>query len=157
MARRLLTRVTGSLHMIEIDLAPSGYPDFWAWRVEVRNFVDYRRRGDRRWRDTCMSVWLSADGHVRGIIGLGSLIPAEVLAAFHGRWPTTLCSISPADLLREITAVIDPAVIAAPPSSHGRYQHVKFSIWPQQRRAKAASLFALRPLASYVEPMPVLI
>jgi len=155
MTRRMLSTATGSLHVIEIDIDAAKYSEFWAWRVEVRNLVDYRRRGDRWWRDFCMTLWLCADGHVRGIAGLGSLTPTEVISTLSTRWTTTLRPITRASLRSEILAAIDPTVIAVPQSIRGRYQALKFSIWPQRVRTSAVLLPASHPPTSDIEPMPV--
>jgi len=155
MTRRMLSTATGSLHVIEIELDASRYTDFWAWRVEVRNLVDYRRRGDRWWRDFCMVVWLSSNGRVRGIAGLGSLTPTEVISTLSTRWTTTLRPLSRTSLRSEILAAIDPEVIAVSSSLRGRYQALKFSISPQRGRAKARHVSTTYPYAEQLEPMPV--
>lgn len=157
MARRLLSKATGPLYVIKVDLAASEYAAFWRWRIEARNLVDHRRRVDRWWRDFVVTVWLSADGHARGIVGLGSLTPAEVLSAFNTRWTTAIRLIELVELRTEVLAAVHPAVIAAPPCRSGRYQSLKFSIWSQQRGTGIqASPVSYAP-NSYFEPMPVLI
>jgi hypothetical protein len=156
LAKRISRISTGSTYALEIAVGAFTPADFWKWSIEARNFIDYRRRENRWWRDFCFAVWWSVDGHARGIVGLGSLAPAEIASTLEPRWATTLRPICPADLQSEILKATDPAVIAAP---HGscRYQHLRFSIWPQRHRAKSLPLAASRPPALWAEPMPVLI
>ncbi len=155
--RRLLTKATGSLRVIEIDITASQYTDFWAWRVEARNLVDYRRRENRWWAGFIIAVWWSADRSVRGVVSLGSLTASEVLSAFDARWRTGIRPIEPTDLRREISAFIDPGVIALSPSPHGRYQALKLSIWPQRSRTKTPPVRGEHLPTLNIEPMPILI
>lgn len=104
-----------------------------------------------------MTVWRSADGRVRGIIGLGSLTPAEIASAFDTRWAATLRPIDPADLRSEILKVIDPAAIAPPPITHGRYHPLKFSISAQRSRTKTVPVRAAHQSTLNIEPMPILL
>ena len=96
--RRMMRGEVRNLCAVEIELAPS-LADFWSWRVEARNVVDYRRRTDRWWRDLALSVWLNQDGMMRGIVALGPVTPDEFLAVF-SRWPTALRPITPSDIAR---------------------------------------------------------
>jgi hypothetical protein len=156
-SRRILGTATGSLYAIEFGIRVSSPADFWAWRVEARNSIDYRRRGDRWWRDISLNVWLCADGYVRGVVALGSLTASEVVATFDARWATTLRPIDPAHLRTEIYAAIRPAVIAAQRPSCGRYQSLKFAVWPQRSLPKKMRLPDPRLPGRYIEPMPILL
>lgn len=156
-ARRLRHTGNGSFHAIEIAAEVLSPADFQTWRVQVRNALDYRRRGDRWWRDFGMIVWCSAVGDIRGIVRIGSLTGLEVTSAFDSRWATNLRAIEPAELRSEILAAIDPAVISAPASPGGRYQAVKLSIWPQRPRARTPPLPAAHLSTALIEPMPILI
>jgi hypothetical protein len=145
-----------NLCVVEIKLEPSSFADFWARRVEVRNVVDYRRRTDRWWRDLAVSVWLSQDGMMRGIVALGAVTPDEFLAAF-ARWPTALRPITPSTLRDEVYAIVQPSQVASPALPRGRYQSLKFTIAAQRKAARAISSPIEKVISRYVEPMPILI
>lgn len=144
-----------NLCVVEIELARSSLADFWSWRVEARNVVDYRRRIDRWWRDLAVSVWLNHDGVMRGIVALGSVTPDEFLAVF-SRWPTTLRSIAPSALRDEVYAIVQPSRLAFPELPPRRYQSLKFTIAPQRHAMRAPSRPEVQVASRYLEPMPVL-
>jgi hypothetical protein len=144
-----------NLCAVEIELAPS-FADFWSWRVEVRNLVDYRRRTDRWWRDLALNVWLNQDGVVRGIVALGSVTPDEFLAVF-SRWPTALRPITPSTLREEVYAIVQPSRLAFPALPPRRYQSLKLTIAARRNAPKVASLFNEKAVRRYVEPMPILL
>src|SRR3954468_18003800 len=92
-AQRILNRTSSHLYAVEIDAKLHALPDFWVWRVEARNLLDHRRRTCRWWRDLGLSVWLSHDGHVRGIVSLGAVTAEEFHSAVGRRWPPKLQAI----------------------------------------------------------------
>jgi hypothetical protein len=155
MAKRIASDSIGRLYAAEIELTPSAPADFWRWRTEVRNLIDYRRRENRWWRFFLLQVWLCHDGKLRGIVSLGSLSEAEVLTAFNQRWPTTLQPIEASNLRREIAAIVHPSMIT-PVQVRARYQTVKLTICPQQTKIKVATSPVPEPLRTRIEPMPIL-
>lgn len=152
--KRIQSAATGKLFVFEAGLPSPSLADFWNFRVEARNLIDYRRRSDCWWREFLLHSWFCRDGIVRGIGSLGSLTPAEVSEAFQTRWPTTLRAISPDSLRLEIVSIIDPGSLI-PAVMSGRYQAVKFAVWP--RRVKARTTRISEPTKFIVEPMPTLI
>jgi hypothetical protein len=152
----MLREDSRNFYVIEIALEPSSFADFWAWRVEVRNVVDYRRRTDRWWRDLALNVWLNRDGMMRGIVALGPVTPDEFLAVF-SRWPTALWPITPSTLRDEIYAIVQPSQVGSPALPRGRYQSLKFTIAARRKAARAISSPIERVISRYVEPMPILI
>jgi hypothetical protein len=148
--------VVGKLFLIEVALPSPTLADFSTFRIEARNFVDYRRCCCRWWREFMLHVWFGQDGRVRGVGSLGSLTSSEVLEAFLNRWPTTLRTIAPENLTSEIVSIIRPGAISSVQMS-ARYQSIKFAIWPSWPRARPRSLIStFIPTASIREPMPVL-
>ncbi|MPR12027.1 hypothetical protein [Microvirga tunisiensis] len=145
-----------NLHAVEIDIAPSRWADFWSWRIEARNVIDYRRRTSRWWRHCGLIVWLGADQKLRGVVFLGAVAPVDFLAAF-SRWPMTLRPISPAVLREAIHGFVKPGMIAAMPTSKARYQSLKLAIWPRRNAIKTRSPVPVQIPQVYIEPMPVLI
>src|SRR4051812_43456248 len=93
-ARRLTQRIhnvaPGNLYAIEIETPFCCPADFWSWRIEARNLIDYRRRSSRWWQRSGLHVWLGNDGGLRGIAALGELMPEEFMDAFNSHWQTTL-------------------------------------------------------------------
>lgn len=156
MAKRIASDATGKLYAVQIDLTPSSLADFWRWRAEVRNLINYRRRESRWWRSVGMQVWLCYDGKLRGITNLGSLMETEFLGPFTRRWLTTLRSIDPSDLRREIASIVHPNMIA-PVQVKARYQPVRMAVRPQRIEVKAKSLCTPEPFRTWVEPMPILL
>ena len=145
-----------NLCAVEIELAPSSFADFWSWRVEARNVVDYRRRTDRWWRDLALSVWLNQDGMMRGIVALGPVTPDEFLEAFT-RWPTALRPITPSDLRDEIYAIVQPSRLAFPALPPRRYQSLKLTIAARRNAPKTISPLSEKAVSRYLEPMPILL
>src|SRR5215213_10175612 len=75
---RILAHSTAPLHSITLTI-PNPTPEgFRAWRVEIRNRVDYLRREFPVWRKFGLCVFLQSDGTIRGIVSLGRLGPDEV-------------------------------------------------------------------------------
>jgi hypothetical protein len=145
-----------NLYLVEIELAQSSFADFWTWRIEARNVVDYRRRTDRWWRDFALNVWLNQDGMVRGIVTLGSVTPGEFLAVF-SRWPTTLRPITPSTLRAEVYAIVQPSRLAFPALPPRRYQSLKLKIAAQRNAPETITPLSENAIVRYVEPMPILI
>lgn len=154
-AKRIQT-IAGKRNVIEIDASLSTLADFWSWRIEARNLIDYRRRDCRWWRELLLSVWLCRDGRLRGVVGIASLTPAEVLEVLNRRWPTTLRPVESNDLRQEIATIVHPRVITTI-QVRARYQSLKFSIWPKGTRTKIQSAPVSLPTRRVVEPMPVLV
>jgi hypothetical protein len=155
-ARRMRRTEARNLCVVEIDFARSSLADFWSWRVEARNVVDYRRRTDRWGRDLALNVWLNEDGMMRGIVALGPVTPDEFLAVF-SRWPTALWPITPSTLRDEIYAIVQPSQVGSPALPRGRYQSLKFTIAARRKAARAISSPIEKVISRYVEPMPILI
>jgi hypothetical protein len=156
LAKRIQGTVTGKLFCVQVGLPNATLADFWGFRIEARNLVDYRRHGCRWWREFMCHLWLGQDGRVRGVGCLGSLISSEVLEAFQTRWPTTMRVIAPENLRSEIVSIIRPSAISSVQVS-ARYQSIKLAIWPQRLRARPKNLLA-SPIqtASMREAMPIL-
>ncbi|MGH1591101.1 hypothetical protein ACRBEV_25450 [Methylobacterium phyllosphaerae] len=77
------------------------------WYFTARNRLDYLRRQDQSWRGVGLTVWLSSDNRVRGIVGLGGNSPERFIEAFD-RWRVSLRPVSEATLRTEITAIKRP-------------------------------------------------
>ena len=156
LARQISTISTGKFFATEIRISASTLADFRGFRVEARNFIDYRRSACFWWREFTLHGWLSHDGWVRGVGSLGSLKSSEVSEAFQSRWPTNLRRIAPDDLKSEIVSLIQPGAIH-PVQMSARYQTIKLAIWPSRPRARPRSLISpSMPKASILEPMPIL-
>jgi hypothetical protein len=145
-----------NLCVVEIELAQSSFADFWSWRVEVRNVVDYRRRTDRWWRDLALSVWLNQDGMMRGIVALGSVTPDEFLEVF-SRWPTALRPLTPSTLRDEVYAIVEPSQLAFPVLPPRRYQSLKLTIAARRNAPKVISPLSEQGATRYLGPMPTLL
>jgi hypothetical protein len=154
--RRILTATSDKHYAITIELPSSSLADFWAWRVEARNLIDYRRRTCRWWREVALHVWFCQGGSVRGVVSLGSVTCAEALAAFNCRWPTILRLVDLAELRQEIAAIVRPGIIA-PAHVSARYQGLKLSIRPQHSKLRIISFSTPMDVRQVVEPMPFLI
>jgi hypothetical protein len=152
--RRMMRGEVRNLCAVEIELAPS-LADFWSWRVEARNVVDYRRRTDRWWRDLALSVWLNQDGMMRGIVALGPVTPNEFLTVF-SRWPTALRPITPSSLRDEVYAVVQPSRLAFPALPPKRYQSLKLTIAARRNAPKPNPPLSEKAASRYLEPMPIL-
>jgi hypothetical protein len=153
--RRMLRTEARNLCVVEIDLAGSSLADFWSWRVEARNVVDYRRRTDRWWRDLALNVWLNEDGMMRGIVALGPVTPDEFLAVF-SRWPTALRPITSSTLRDELYAIVQPSRFAFPALPPRRYQGLKLTIAARRNAPKTISPSSKKAISGYLEPMPIL-
>jgi hypothetical protein len=151
----MLRTGTRNFHVVEIKLAPSSFADFWSWRVEARNVVDYRRRIGRWWRDLTLNVWLNQDSMVRGIVALGPVTPDEFLAVF-SRWPTALRAITQSSLRDEIYAIVQPSQLAFPAVPSRRYQGLKLTIAARRKAPKTISPPEVKDVRYYLEPMLVL-
>ena len=154
--RRMLRTEARNLCAVETELAESSFADFWSWRVEVRNVVDYRRRTDRWWRDLALSVWLNQDGMMRGIVALGPVTPDEFLAVF-SRWPTALRPITPSTLRDDIYAIVQPSRVAFPALPPRRYQSLKLTIAARRNAPKTITPSSEKAISRYFEPMPILL
>jgi hypothetical protein len=155
-ARRILRAEARNLCVVEIELARSSFADFWSWRVEVRNVVDYRRRIDRWWRDLALNVWFNHDGMMCGIVALGPVTPDEFLTVF-SRWPIALWPITPASLRDEVYAIVRPSRLAFPVSPPRRYQNLKLTITARRKVPKTISPLSEKAVDRYFEPMPILL
>jgi len=111
----------------------------------------------RWWRGLSLSVWLSKDGLVRGIVSLGAVTVEEFQAAVERRWPVTLRAIDPATVREEVYAVIRPGLIADFGSDRGRYQPLKFYLGPKRRAERKRPQTGACEASGWVEPMPVLV
>jgi hypothetical protein len=151
LAKRIQATATGKLITIQVDLPSPTLADFLAFRIAARNLIDYRRRADIWWHEVMLQVWLCQD-RVRGVGSLGSLIESEVLEAFQPRWPTSIRLIQPEMLRSEIGVIIGPDSLTSAEVS-GRYQGLKFSVWPRRSGKKVAPIVA--STISDAEPMPI--
>jgi hypothetical protein len=152
----MLRTESRNLYVVDMKLAPSSFADFWSWRIEARNVVDYRRRIDRWWRDLALSVWLNLDGMIRGIVALGPVIPDEFLAVF-SRWPTALRPITPSTLRDEVYAIVKPSRLAFPALPPRRYQSLKLTIAARRNAPELVSPLSAKAVSRYHEPMPILL
>jgi hypothetical protein len=155
-ARRMIGGEVRNLCIVEIKLALSSFADFWSWRVEARNVVDYRRRTDRWWRDLALNVWLNQDGMMRGVVALGPVTDDEFLAAF-SRWPTALRPITPSSLRDEVYTIVQPSRLVFPVLPPRRYQGLKLTIAARRSAPKPISPLSEKPVSRYLEPMPILL
>jgi hypothetical protein len=144
-----------NLYLVEIELAQSSFADFWTWRIEALNVVDYRRRTDRWWRDFALNVWVNQDGMMRGIVALGPVTPDEFLTVF-SRWPTALRPITPSSLRDEIYAIVQPSRLAFPALPPKRYQGLKLTIAARRNAPKPNPPLSEKAVSRYLEPMPIL-
>ncbi|WP_262266036.1 hypothetical protein [Microvirga yunnanensis] len=145
-----------NLFVVEIKLALSSFADFWSWRVEARNIVDYRRRTDRWWRDLALNVWLNQDAMMRGIVALGPVTPDEFLAAFT-RWSTALRPITPSTLRDEVYAIVQLSRLTFPALPPRRYQNLKLTIAARRNAPITATPLREKAVSGYFEPMPILL
>lgn len=155
-ARRILDRTKGHLYVVEIDAGLHTLPDFGCWRIEARNLIDHKRRSCRWWRDLGISVWLSKDGRVRGIVSLGAVTAEEFNAAVGRRWPLRLRAIDPATVREEVYRVIRPGMIADFGLGQGRYQPLKFAVWPCAHHSPGAPDHE-NTAPTWIEPMPFIV
>lgn len=156
-SRRIRNSASGSPYGIEIKTSFCDPADFWSWRIEARNVLDYRRRTSRWWRECCLHVWLANDGILHGIVALGGLTLEEFIDTFGSRWPTTLRSIGQENLQNEVYAATRPGQIATSPWIGGRYQGLKLAIWPRRSRTSATQSIPTITPDTWIELMPVLI
>lgn len=145
-----------NLYVVEIELAPSSFADFWSWRIEARNVVDYRRRTDQWWRELALNVWLNQGGTIRGIVALGPVTPDEFLAVF-ARWPTELRPIAPPSVHGEVYAIVQPLRLAFPVLPPRRYQSLKLTITARRNAPKTISPLSEKAVSHYLKPMPILL
>jgi hypothetical protein len=122
-SRRILATDPGRLFAVTFAPTLTTQTNFRLWRIQVRNLVDYRRQESRWWRDLGLWGWLGSDGHVRAIIGLGSVREDEFLRAFERRWFATLRNIDVNNARSEIYFAMRPGIIFTGPH-HGRYQRI---------------------------------
>jgi hypothetical protein len=154
-SRRILAISPRRLVAIEFSTTISSPAEFARWRIEVRNIVDYRRRECCLWSEVGIWTWLSAGGRVRGVLSLGSLTVDEFVAALGSRWPTAIRAITCSELRDGILTAIRPTMIYA--GADGRYQRVRFAIWPRKAAKEAAMSLSPDAAAPWIEPMPVLV
>lgn len=153
-SRRIRARSAERVCAIQIDAQANNLNTFCTWRVEARNLVDHLRRQSRWWRHFGLHVWRSKDGSARGIAMLRSVTLEEVTSAFAARWPTKLRPITLAVLRNEITCVVHPNVIALH-GRGGRYQPIKFVVWPRTLRTGPTYSKPTRE-SRLAEPMPII-
>jgi len=155
-ARRILDRTQGHLYAIEIDTALHTFADFSVWRVESRNLIDHRRRACRWWRDLSLAVWLGKDGRVRGTASLGAVTVGEFEVAVGRRWPVTLRAIDPATVREAVYRAIRPGLIADVGSGRGRYQPLKFAVWPRCSQHSPVLQSRENAVPTWIEPLPLI-
>ena len=155
-ARRILATSPRNLFAIEIAAALPSLRAFWCWRVEARNWIDYRRRASGFWKSAGLYVWLSQDGRVRGVITLDALTKDEVETTFGKRWPIILRQINQTVLRSHIYEAVRPPVIWNDGQDQFRYQHRKLTIWPRRTPVLIEPRFSLRK-NNFLDPMPILV
>lgn len=141
---RILASQPKNLISVEIDFAGAQ-----AWKIQLRNFVDARRRdGVRRsnWRMISLHTWMAQDGKVRGVLASTGPIPCDLVDAFTRRWSTRMRLVEAEKLRVAIYRCIEPSVIS---HDSGRRAAVRLSIWARRDRASRHR--------SETEAMPVLI
>ncbi len=129
-SRRVLAAHPRRLFAVTIAPTLSAQINFRSWRIQVRNLVDYRRQKSKWWRHLGFWNWLGSDGHVRGIVSLGSVLEDEFLRAFSQRWPTTLKPIDVETVRNEIYFAMRPGIVFDTGPHHSRYQQVRMCIEP---------------------------
>lgn len=155
-ARRILATSPRNLFAIEIDAALPSFAAFWRWRVEVRNWLDHRRRASRYWKSVGLYAWFSQDSLVRGIITLDAVTKDEVETALGRRWSIAVRGINHADLNHQIYAAVRPNVIWNCGPVQSRYQSRKLAIWPSGEPILSEPRLSPRE-NNFIEPMPILI
>lgn len=150
-----------NFHAVNFSTSISTVEDFRLWKVSVRNFVDHLRRGCHWWRDTSLDVWLQADGNVRGILRVRSLLLEELQEAFDRRWPVTLRAIEQGEVRREVYFSLHPARIARLDGIGRRYQSSRLTIGPRRpplpQRPSATPRTSWAGSPGQVAPMPILL
>ena len=144
---RILASQPKNLISIEIDIAGAQ-----AWKVQLRNFLDARRRRGLRpanWRAISLHTWLAQDGKARGVLTSTAPIPSDLVDAFTGRWSTRMRLVVAEELRVAIYRCIEPSVIS---HDSGRRAGARLSIWPRRERP-----IRLNSNGRATEAMPVLI
>lgn len=115
--------------------------------------IDYRRRTDGRWwKEAGLWVWLNSDGGIHGTVALNAVTETEWANALGQRWPTRLRPIDPSKLREEVFSLVGPEVIYRGALA-GRYQPIRFAVWPCRKRRIAAPSTANLGDGT-IEPMP---
>jgi hypothetical protein len=153
-AAKILTATTGALFAVELAITDPTLIGLRAFRIEIRNWLDHRRRTAPAWKAVGFHLWLCRDRTLRGALSAGSLGPSEICSTLGARWPIRLRTIRPDDLRTELYAAIRPSMIAAPVPARGRYWRLRVSIWPRRKQtARAGS----RPQNPIFGPMPMVL
>jgi hypothetical protein len=126
--------------------------EFHSWRVSVRNLIDHQRRRCRWWRGVTISVWLGADGCVRGIVSLDAVTLEEFAEAF-GRWEPSLRRVGPEEVAGVVLEAIRPGVIAK--VDGGGYLRARLTVRPKTVRCVVRPPLGLQEVA--IHPMPLLV
>jgi hypothetical protein len=129
-SRRVLAAHPRRLFALTFAPTLAARTDLRSWRIQVRNLVDHRRQDSKWWRDLGVWGWLGSDGHVRGIVSLGSVLADEFLRAFERRWPTTLKPIEVGTVRNAIYFAMRPGIIFDTGPHHSRYQQIRICIEP---------------------------
>lgn len=152
LSRRIATASEGPFLAFTLGLSDRA-ADFHRLRVSLRNVVDHQRRASRWWRSVGLWVWLGADGLLTGLAAVPQITTIEFQNAFARRWKVSFGEAID-DLRHHIAMVVAPSRIAK--AATARYQHVKFSIWPERPAARPQVVrFFVEP--SEVAPMPLLL
>ena len=155
-ARRIARSILGTkprqLHGVNFRTTLSPL-EFHSWRVSVRNLIDHQRRRCRWWQGVTISVWLGADGCVRGIVSLDAVTLEEFAEAF-SRWRPSLRRIGSEEVAGVVVEAVRPGVVAA--VDRGGYQTIRFTVRPKIVRRVIRAPVRPEPVA-LIPAMPVLL
>ena len=93
---------------------------------------------------------------MRGIVSLGAVTAEEFETAVGRRWPVTLWSVDPVAVREEIYRAIRPGLIADVESGRGRYQPLKFAVWPRGPHQSPVPQNGENAVPTWIEPMPLI-
>jgi hypothetical protein len=143
---RIEQTVLGPVYAVTFHTKFTTLSAFQQWRVSARNTVDHLRRGrnGRWWRDCGCHVWLDQQGHMCGVMTLGSITAVEIESTIGRRWPLALRKIEAGDLRVEVYRAMEPGKIWSRSSVTARYQGLRLSISP--RRSTPLSHCKIYPL-----------
>lgn len=154
----ILHRGHGPLNTIALTISDPSPEGFRAFRVAVRNRIDHLRRKFPLWTALSILVWFQRDGTIKGIVSLGLLGPNDIVKGLE-RWKPKLGpEIGPDELRVAIWDATKPSAIWCKGEARGRYQDVRFGIWPRQMLRSAHLPWKRQDSAEYpLGPMPVII
>ena len=110
----------------------------------------YRRRQSRWWRSVGLWVWLG-NGHVGGVVELGSITPQEFSYGLQRHGTVRLRPIDAANVRAAVYAAARSASMILAGERSGRYQSVKIAVEPV-----FTAIVSMQTTGSpIVEPIPI--